>query len=405
MYVLFLRRKLKVKTPLFFELMRYVQKRLMLIVLYPLRLLPIKKNRIILDNNLAHNFSDNAKYIILYLIKHYTNKYEIILSVTDEKKYVKLRKIGVKPVKYHSVMHYIYAMTSSVFVTNSGGYSYLPLKKNQVVINTWHGGGAYKKIGVDANSADDFYKKELLLAAKKTTIFMSTGSLFSNLISKALLIPRDRFLEVGMPRNDLLVNGNESLRDKIRINLGLKDNEKLVLYAPTYRKVDDNTFEQSIAIDYGIDSDRVCAALKKRFGGDWKFAVRFHPQIKDKAEIKGAHVIDLTSYEDMQELLLAADVMINDFSSSMWDFMLTGKPSFLYAPDLQHYINTTDVYTPVEEWPFPKSTTNRELEKSILEFDAIKYKQDCESHYDQLGGCETGHATEEICKRIIERCR
>lgn len=57
--------------------------------------------------------------------------------------------------------------------------------------------------------------------------------------------------------------------------------------------------------------------------------------------------IDLTDYEDMQELLLAADAMINDFSSSMWDFMLTGNPSFMYAVDLPHYVETTEVYTPV----------------------------------------------------------
>ena len=114
--------------------------------------------------------------------------------------------------------------------------------------------------------------------------------------------------------------------------------------------------------------------------------------------------MDLTEYEDMQELLLATDVMINDFSSSMWDFMLTGKPSFMYAIDMKHYIETTEVYTPIEEWPFPKSTNNDELVDSIVSFDEEKYIENCKKHYETLGGCETGHACEQVCKRIAEVC-
>ena len=133
--------------------------------------------------------------------------------------------------------------------------------------------------------------------------------------------------------------------------------------------------------------------------------MRLHPQIKETVGLDPEKVLDLTKYDDMQELLLAADVMINDFSSSMWDFMLTGKPSFLYAKDLQHYIETTAVYTPVSEWPFPKSTNNDELEKSILEFDETKYREDCDAHYKHLGGCETGRAAEYVCKYIAKRAK
>lgn len=382
------------------ELIRYIKKLVMLVVLSPLKVLPTKKTRVIMDNCLAHNYADNIKPIGEYLIKEYPDLFEIFVSVLDEKKYDYLKEKGIKPVRFHSFKYYVIAMTSAFFITNSGGYSYLPLKKNQTVINTWHGGGAYKKIGMDFYSADRFYKNELKLAAKKTSLFTSTGSLFADLISKALLIPRDVFKLVGMPRNDILVNDDKEKKNEIRIKIGLKDNQKMVLYAPTYRKVDDNSFGKSVAIEYGIDPERVCNALKKRFGGEWRFAVRLHPVVKDINEFHKYDVIDLTSYDDMQELLLVADAMINDFSSSMWDYMLTGKPSFLYAKDLKHYIDTTAVYTPVDEWPFSKSTSNDELEESIVNFDEIKYKNDCTRHYAQLGGCETGKATRFVCEYI-----
>ena len=88
----------------------------------------------------------------------------------------------------------------------------------------------------------------------------------------------------------------------------------------------------------------------------------------------------------------------------MWDFMLTGKPCFTFATDLQHYVETTEVYTPVSEWPFPQSTNNDDLVETILQFNENDYKTACERHYKDLGGCETGKATELVCKRIYKIC-
>ena len=190
----------------------------------------------------------------------------------------------------------------------------------------------------------------------------------------------------------------------IRKKIGLNDDEKLALFAPTYRKIDNNYFKSSVSIPYGIDCDRVRSALHTRFGGNWRFAFRLHPRVENRDNLPFDNVMDLSDYEDMQDLLLIADVMINDFSSSMWDFMLTGRPSFLFAVDLTEYIETTKVYTPVTEWPFPIATDNDGLEKNILTFDEDKYKEDCKNHYKRLGGCETGKATELVCERIKEVC-
>ncbi len=384
------------------ELIRYLKKISMLLLLSPLKIMKVKKNRAILDNCLAHNYADNIKPIAEYLNKWYPGHFEIYVAVNDIEKYRYLKKKKIIPIKFHSFAYYTVAMSSAFFITNSGGYSYLPLKKNQFVINTWHGGGAYKKFGRDSYGTDKFYENELRLAAKKTSLFLSTGTVVSDYISNALLLPKKVFLEIGMPRNDVLIQGNDALRDRIRKRIGIQQNEKLVLYAPTYRKQNDRAFGDSIAIDYGIDCERVCTALSERFGGKWRFAVRFHPQVRNYNTSKFGNAIDLTKYEDMQELLLAADAMINDYSSSMWDFMLTGKPCFTFAIDMRHYMETTDVYTPVEDWPFPKSTNNRELEQSILNFDYKNYREECHRHYTDLGGCESGEATKKVCEFIYD---
>ena len=113
------------------------------------KIFKVKKNRIFIHNDLGYNFSCNPKYIANYLLKKYENQFEIIFSVKDVSKYENFSQ-KILFVKFNSLKYFYYAITSRIFITNSGGFSYLPLnRKKQVVINTWHGGGAYKKLGMD----------------------------------------------------------------------------------------------------------------------------------------------------------------------------------------------------------------------------------------------------------------
>ncbi|MBE6933668.1 MAG: CDP-glycerol glycerophosphotransferase [Ruminococcaceae bacterium] len=386
------------------DLKRYSKKLAMRAMLFPLRILPVKKNRVFLINDLAYNYSDNPKFVAEYLEKNYPGTFEIVFggkAPADPELAKNIQFVG-----RNSLQYFVKAMTSRVLLTNSGGFSYLPLrKKKQYVINTWHGGGAYKKCGIYMYVDTPYFRKDLKLSANQTSLFVSSCTRFSDVVSESMLVPRDVFWEVGMPRNDCLVHTDTGLRSAVREKLGLKEDEKLILFAPTYRKPEDNYFKESIAISYGVDVDRVVAAMEKRFGGKWKFAFRFHPCVTNREELPGGNCMDLSDYPDMQELLCAADAMINDFSSSMWDFMMTGRPSFLFAVDLEHYIATTQVYTPVAEWPFPQAVDNDRLESNILNFDAEAYKAACDRHYQALGGSETGEATKLVCQRIYEKCQ
>jgi len=386
------------------ELIRFAKKTAMRMLLCPINLVPIKKNRVMLVNNLSLKYAGNPKYVAEYLCREYPGKFEVVMAVKNPENYAHLHEKGIKVVKFNSFDYYVNALTASVFLTNSGGHSYLPMRKKQYVINTWHGGGAYKKCGTDMYNDSALFKMDLRMQANHTNAFLSTCRRFTQEVSRAMLVPQEKFWEIGMPRDDMLIHPDEARRAQIRAELGLREDEKLILFAPTYRKPNDNYFKESIAISYGVDCDRVVNAMEKRFGGKWRFAFRFHPAVVNRDELPGENVMDLTDYEDMQDLLLAADAMINDFSSSMWDFMMTGCPSFLFAVDLDHYVATTEVYTPVSEWPFPQSVNNDELEKNILEFDEEAYAQACNRHYTSLGGCETGKATQLVCQRIYERC-
>lgn len=386
------------------DLVRYLKKKMMRMLLTPLKIMPIKKNKVLLINEISYNYAGNPKAIAEYLLKEYKDSVKITYSVDDINKRQYLTNKGLKIVAFNSIQYFYNALTAKVIVTNSGGLSYIPLRKRQYIINTHHGGGAYKTAGIDMFEDSYYFRKDMLLSAKQTNCFLSTNRKFTEVISKACLMSTDVFWEIGMPRNDMLINGyTEGITD-IKKRIGIEPQQKLVLYAPTYRKPSDNYYKESVAIQYNIDNNMVCDALNQRFGGDWVFAYRLHPCIENKKDYIVDGAIDLSEYEDMQELLAVADVLINDFSSTFWDYMLTGKPCFMYAPDLEHYVATTKVYTPVEEWPFPKSHSNDELKQSILSFNEKEYAEACKKHYMALGGCETGRATQLVCDKIYKIC-
>ena len=312
------------------DLVRYLKKKVMRAILTPLKLFHVKKNRILMVNDIGYNYSCNPRAITEYLLQNEKGLFDIVYSVKDPEAHDFLKEKGLTITKFNSFQYFYYALTSNVIVTNSGGLSYIPIRNSQYVINTHHGGGAYKTAGIDMFEDSFFFRKDMLLSAKQINCFLSTNKKFTECLSKACLLPKEVFWEIGMPRNDKLLNKRTENVESIKKKIGLKPEQHLVLYAPTYRKPADNYYKGSIAIQYNIDNKMVCEALNKRFGGEWVFAYRLHPCVENKQDYIVDGAIDLSSYGDMQDLLEAADVLINDFSSSFWDYMLTEKPCFMY---------------------------------------------------------------------------
>ena len=108
--------------------------------------------------------------------------------------------------------------------------------------------------------------------------------------------------------------------------------QKILLYAPTWRNYETEKFEK-------IDVDGLLKACGERFGGKWVFVFRGHNLSKESSHVaKESCCIDATNYYDMQKLMIAAEVLVSDYSSCIWDFSLMFKPCFLYVPDLRSMI-------------------------------------------------------------------
>ena len=339
----------------------------------------------------GRQYSDSPRRISEELLKSHPEIPQI-WAFTEPEKFRFLEKKGIKVVKYKSLEYLYYVMTSKVYVDNAEFWSILKFRPGQMVLETWHGGGAYKRVGghrIDVNAREQQHAVEKM---NKITLFLSSSKAFTNYVIRDAYQYHGEVLECGLPRNDELLSPAPA--GDIREKLGICADTNVLLYAPTFRK--------SHTLDlYDVDFTRLKESLETRFGGEWVILLRMHYYLSDRVKsIDLPFVKDVTAYPDMQELLRASDVLLTDYSSCMWDFSLMRRPCFLYARDIAAYRGERDFYTPIESWPFPLSSNNDELASVIADFDEDTYRAAVDRHHTQLGSTESGTAAKQCAGRI-----
>ena len=354
---------------------------------------PIEKNKIIFTSFIGKQRSCNPLYIQKYLDENYHKKFKFIwdlrnISNESDKKCI---------VKFFSIRHFYHFCTSKVIIDNGGMPTYMPKRKGQYVINTWHGGGAYKD---SSNSNISNYRLKLEeYKSKNTDLVLSSSRIFSEKVIPDIVLGRKyEIMPSGLPRNDVFFNTKIAcIREKVCKQFNISEDKLIILFAPTFRS-NSTRYEFCEVLDW----TSIFEKITQRFDKEPVVIFRAH-NFMLQYDVGGA--IDATSYPDMQELLCAADILISDYSSTIWDFSLTKKPCFLYCPDLDYYLNEDrGVYTPIETWPGILCRTNEELEQAILNFDEAEYVKKVEKHHADLGSYENGTACEQVCKRIAEVC-
>jgi CDP-glycerol glycerophosphotransferase len=334
------------------------------------------------------------------MLKQYPQKYDIIWTSEFPETCCEAVQKGIKVVKYKSLKHFWWYFTSRVTVTNDMQPPYLVNRKKQLSVNTWHAGMNYKKIGKNVLNFDSWIdKKFFTLSNPIYDLYISGSKFFTKDTAQSLSVPENRFFPSGLPRNDIFFNESiVEISKKIRSFYEVPDNIKILLFAPTFRK-------ELLSQTYGLSFLDLIRTLEEKFGGKWTIFFRDHYLIK-KTDRKENHIVrNVSDYYNMQELLCAADILISDYSSCMWDFALTGRPVFSYAPDIKSYMdNDRNFAYPLEKWPFSIATDNSGLEKNIFSFDGAAYKKALQDHFKDAGSYENGHALEKIAEKIAEIC-
>ena len=357
-----------------------------------MNIFPIQNNKIVFCATKGKRYGDNPMYISDELIKRNRN-YDIVWLLKKDVE-VEIPK-GIRRAKYNLFTEIYELTTAKVWVDCNTKNSGVLKRRNQLYVQTWHGSYGIKKIGRDLGDKLESTEKRFYTSNAKITDLMVSNSKQTTEIYRRALWYSGEMLECGSPRNDIFFGEcNEKIK-KVEQYFGIR-NQKIVLYAPTFRC--------SHSTDkFKLNYEKLLETLTKKFGGEWIVLVRLHPNNLNAAKNATEYndkVKNASLYSIMQELLAATDVLITDYSSCMFDFATTGKTCFLYATDVEEYRNDRDYYFDIKDLPFPLAENNEQLEKNILNFDEEVYQKKLHELFEQVGLCETGHASEKVADYI-----
>ena len=210
-------------------------------------------------------------------------------------------------------------------------------------------------------------------------------------------------LELGYPINDIFFKDNTELIDSIKCKYNIPKDKKIILYAPTW-KDDEQKESWEHYFNLEIDLER----LYSEFNDEYVILLKMHHLVSERLNIDKKlkdFAIDLSSYDDIQELYVMSDILITDYSSVFFDYAHSKRPILFFVPDLNHYIeNVRGLYLNMEtELPGPLIQNNDDLIYSIKNINTIsdEYKERYEEFYERFCSLCTGNSGEKIVKKIF----
>ena len=353
----------------------------------------IENNKVLFYAGTKIGFCGNPKYVLLSLLSK--NPDLDIIWVAHKPEYCdEIVNLGVSVISLHEHERFLNELYSSKVIVYDDKlpYEFVPNSK-QVLINTWHGGFNFKKIGVKGMEFDSEYDRQILMMINpKPKYFVAGCQTFLADTAESFNYPADTFVKTGLPRNDLLFKKNIDVSE-IKKSLKLNEKKKICLYAPTFR--DDN-----VASVHELNFKVITKALKDRFGGDWQIIYRGHTFTVTFWEEQD--FVDVSLYPDQQELLAISDVVISDYSSIMWDAAILNIPIFIYAPDYYEYLEFERGFAvDFAEIPFILSLNNEELKEAIETFDEDKYQKSLSEFIHKEKTFDDGNASDKVSDLII----
>lgn len=359
------------------------------------RLMPVQNNKVVFSSSGGGAFGGNPKAVALALLELDPSLDLVWLTRNMN---IKLPE-GIRPCPFGTPQAVKELSTAKVWVDDSRGGAHYK-KKKQCYLQTWHG-FALKYIERAAeDKLPEHYIRQCKEDSEKIDLIVSNSTFMTRVYREDFWYDGE-IAEYGSPRNDVLFRPNQC-GERVKEFFGLPEEQNLVLYAPTFR--DDGSKDC-----YAIDPQAALTACEKRFGGQWSALLRLHPNAAALAKglfpYDRERVIDATAYPDMQELLLACDLLITDYSSSMFDYALSGKPCIQFATDIEAYQKGRGFYFPLDNLPFPLARSNEELEEIIAGLDETAQKKRWAEFAAQHGFCEDGYASERCARWILDKIK
>ena len=295
----------------------------------------------------------------------------------------------VRVVKPRSLRALRAISTARCLVDNFNRPHYMLKFDDQRYVQTWHGDRPFKKILADADPDTEIPESAQM-------DLLMTGSDYGTRICRSAFRYSGEVMQLGLPRNDCLVNPDPEAAQRVRAELDLAPGTRVMLYAPTFRAARVGREEPA-----GFDIGRALDRLEAR-GEVWVCLTRAHTDNKGVSGVQDPRVRDVTAWPETSELLLVTDLLVTDYSSIAGDFALLDRPIALYQPDLAEYIGSDrDMYVDPREYPYARAESEEQLLALFDDPDALAARNPAIRAF--YGMSETGRSAEAVAQWIAER--
>lgn len=380
--------------------------KLLMLALYNIFILFGRVNRklIIFESNLGRNYSGNPRFIYEEMVARGLDKvyrcYFVLenTGITIPGNAVKLKRLRIR--------YFLIFAKAGIWVSDSRMPAYLKKRKHTVYIQCWHG-TPLKKLGLDLEQISmesekdlDTYKKKFIKNTSSWDYLISQNSYSTDIFKRAFNFHKT-ILEIGYPRNDILFHSNNATDiARIKKSLGLPENKKLILYAPTWR---DN--EHYGRLHYRFSTGLDFAYLKTKLSPEYAMLVKSHYLVGERpdfSEYEG-FIYPFTAECDIAELYLAADILVTDYSSVMFDYSILNRPMVFFTYDLSDYKDTIRgfYFDFIEEAPGPLVSDSKELADTILAADYSQYDTKLKAFREKYNHADQGNASKKAVDIII----
>ena len=344
----------------------------------------VRRTKIFFSSFRGRQYSDSPRAICELLLKRHPD-WDFVwqvprgTSVPD----------GVRAVRPHTPRALWEISTARAIVDNYNRPVYMLKFPDQLYVQTWHGDRGFKKMLNDLDPSPGYPDgKQMDLAV--------AGSRFGVSLYRSAFGYAGEVMAQGIPRNDALVNATGADTEKARRALGLPEGAGVLLYAPTFRNETVGGIQPA-----GFSLDRALSALEEGTGRPWIALGRAH-DLNAGADFGSARCRDVSQWPEMTDLMLASDLLITDYSSCAGDFILLRRPVILYQPDrAQFAANDRQMYFDMDECPHMAALSEEQL------MDMLRRLPDLPDVSAQVGRfygiCETGRATQAVCRWIEDR--
>ena len=294
------------------------------------------------------------------------------------------------------------------WITNYRMLNHQYPRKGQIYLQCWHG-TPLKRLGYDILESDNAMnslaeiKEKYRTDAEKFAYILSPSPFATDKFATAWNLnetgQRYKIIEEGYPRNDKLAVATEADRQRLREKLGV-GNKKVILYAPTWRD-NQHTSGQGYTYKTEVDFDR----LHRELGDDYVILFRAHYLVANSFDFAryGDFIRDVSSYGDINDLYIAADLLITDYSSVFFDYSILERPIIFYMYDLEHYANEMrGFYLSLDELPGPIVKDEGALIEEIKKADGWKADDKYREFVKRFNPYEDGNSSKRVLARIIK---